>query len=233
MTIHKIKLLLFFISSGWLVAGDKLETAFVVINGVFNSELIAPFDILEHSKYRERKPYFHCFLVSPDGKPVKTAEGLNIQADYSFANSPKPDVLVIPSTMTSMNDDLKAGSYMDWVRRQVAVAQVVITLCDGAFPLANTGALNGLNATTFPGDQDAFSQRFPKIKVHRNIWFVVDGKFITSVGGSKSYEPALYLAHSWFGEAYARSLAGGLVIDWDLSKIPHKIFTALPPRPDN
>lgn len=209
-----------------------IQTGFVVIDGVYNSELIAPLDILEHSKYRENKTFFKCFLVSPDGKPIKTAEGLTIETDFSFKNCPKLDVLVIPSTMTSMDKDLGHDNpYMQWVRKKVDEARVVITLCDGAFPLGQTGRLNGLNATTYPGDQEAFAKKFPEIKVHRDALFVHHGKFITSVGGAKSYEPALFLAHNWFGEAYAKSLARGLVIDWSLDKIPHKTFGQFPKKP--
>ena len=214
-------------------AGEKqpIQTAFLVVDGVFNSELMAPLDILQHSTYRKNDHYFRTFLVSPTGKPFKTVEGLRIEADYSFANCPKIDVLVIPSTETSMTKDIEPGPYLAWVKKAVAQARVVITLCDGAFPLAQTGSLNGLNATTFPGDQEALAKRFEKVLVHRDVWFVQDGKFITSVGGARSYEPALYLAQRWFDETYAKRLAQGLVIDWDLSKIPHKHFGSLPSRP--
>lgn len=209
-----------------------IQTGFVVIDGVYNSELIAPLDILEHSKYRENREFFKCFLISPDGKPIETAEGLTIHTDYSFQNAPKLDVLIIPSTMSSMDKDLEDNNpYMKWVKKKVDEARVVITLCDGAFPLAQTGRLNGLNATTYPGDQEAFAKKFPKIKVHRDALFVHHGKFITSVGGAKSYEPALYLTHKWFNEAYAKSLAKGLVIDWSLDKIPHKTFGQFPRMP--
>lgn len=218
-----------------LFAGDPakkpLQTGFLVIDGVFNSELMAPFDILQHSAYRDRDTYFRCFLVSPEGKPIKTAEGLTIHTDFSFASCPRLDVLVIPSTLTSMKQDLQDGPYMNWVRQKVDEARVVITLCDGAFPLANTGKLNGLHATTFPGDQERLAEMFPEIKVLRDPWFVQDAKFITSVGGARSYEPALYLAQQWFDLAYAQRLAQGLVIDWTPAKIPHKTFDPLPGRP--
>lgn len=219
----------FFGLSAW--AQQTISTAFVVVDGVYNSELMAPFDILEHSRYHSPDHYFRCFVVSPDGGKVTTAEGLRIEADYSFANCPRVDVLVIPSTETSMTADLKNEAYMGWVRKMVDQAKVVITLCDGAFPLAHTGRLNGLNATTFPGDQDRFEDMFSKLKVHRDVLWVQDGKFITSVGGAKSYEPAIFLAHQWFGEKVAKGLARGLVIDWTLSKLPHKTFAELPARP--
>lgn len=214
-------------------AQKHINTAFVVVDGVFNSELIAPLDILQHSKYHNKQQYFRTFVVSPDGKPIRTAEGLTIHADYSFENAPNVDVLIIPSTENSMGKDLENKAYMDWIKAKIKQASAVMSLCDGAFPLAASGALDDMQATTYPGDQDAFEQKFPKIaKVHRDVWFVHHGKFITSVGGAKSYEPALYLTHQWFGEAQAKRAAKGLVIDWDLAKIPHKTFGPFPKKPE-
>ena len=60
------------------------DVGFLVVNGVYNTELTAPYDILEHCRYRDPNRYFRCFLVSPDSGHVKTAEGLVLQVDYSF-----------------------------------------------------------------------------------------------------------------------------------------------------
>jgi len=208
-----------------------LNTGFLVVDGVYNTELTAPFDILEHSKYRKQAVYFRCFLVSPDGRPVTTAEGLTLSVDYSFENCPALDVLVVPSTMTSMDKDLAEGPYLAFVKRRAAEAAVVMSLCDGAFPLAAAGLLDGKHATTFPGDRRALAARFPQTTVHHDVWFVQDGKCITSVGGARSFEPALFLADQWFGPAYAQALAEGLVLDWNPSTLPHKTFAPLPKRP--
>ncbi len=51
--------------------------------------------------------------------------------------------------------------------------------------------------------------------------FVHDGKFITSVGGGLSYEPAFYLVEKLYSKEHAKRTAGGLVWDWELEKVPH------------
>ena len=61
-------------------------------------------------------------------------------------------------------------------------------------------------------------------KTIRNAAFLcVDGKFITSVGGGLSYEPAFYLVEKLYSKEQALRTAGGLVWDWDLSKVPHLV----------
>jgi transcriptional regulator GlxA family with amidase domain len=206
-------------------AGDTgvLNAAFVCIDGVFNSELMAPYDVLQHSVFRDPVNYIRCFIVTPDGRPFETFEGIAVTPDFSFENAPGVDILVIPSTETSMTDDLHNEDYIDWIDRAANKADWVITVCDGAFALAATGALNDRQATTFPGDRDRLQEMFNKVKVRHDARLVVDGKYITSVGGGMSYEPAFYLVQRLYGEEHARRTAQGLVWPWNLGSVPHVI----------
>ena len=65
---------------------------------------------------------------------------------------------------------------------------------------------------------------FPNLDIRKEVLFVHDGKYITSAGGAKSFEAALYLCEYLYGKEIAQSLAGGLVIDWNLDTIPHVII---------
>lgn len=62
---------------------------------------------------------------------------------------------------------------------------------------------------------------FPKLIVHEDVSFVHDQNLITSAGGAKSYDPALYLVEMLYGKNAADGVAAGLVIDWDAESIPH------------
>ncbi|MEM6337480.1 MAG: DJ-1/PfpI family protein, partial [Bacteroidota bacterium] len=161
---------------------QKLRAGFLALDTVFNSELMAPYDILHHSVFRDSVNFIEPFVVSPDGEPVVTFEGLTIEAHHSFDTAPEIDILVIPSTNHSMSLDLENERLMAWLRSAVESADWVITLCDGAFPLAATGVLDGRHATTFPGDRERFAEMFPNVKVDFESLFVVDGRFITSAG---------------------------------------------------
>ncbi len=200
-----------------------LTAGFVGLETVYNSELMAPYDILQHSVFRDSLNYVETFVVSPQGQPFTTFEGLTITPHYSFDDAPPIDILVIPSTGGSMSADLENEAFMTWLKQAVERAQYVITVCDGAFPLAATGALDGRQATTFPADRDRLAEMFPNVEVLYDANFVVDGKFVTSVGGALSYEPALYLVETLYGPEHARRTAEGLVLDWDVARIPHLI----------
>lgn len=212
-----------------LLPKGVLQAGFVVTQGVYNSELVAPYDVLEHSRYRDPENYIACSVISETGEEIRTAEGIFVRPHYSFESAPPLDIVILPSGEHSMEGDLENQAYIDWIREAIDGADWVMSLCDGAFPLAATGHLDGKVATTFPGDRERFAEMFPKIDVRFDQRFVVDGKFITSVGGAPSYEPAFWLVERLYGVEHARRSGQGLVVDWDVSAIQHLVVN--PPSP--
>lgn len=190
-----------------------LRAGFLLLDGVYGTELVAPYDVLQHTVSHTR-PGIEVFTVSPDGGKVRTYEGLEIDARYGFDDAPPMDILVVPSAEHNLDSDLGNEALIAWLRKTGAKARYVMSLCDGAFLIAKAGLLEGRLATTFPGDQDAFARMFPKQELRRNVSFVHDGHAITSVGGARSYDAALYLVDHLFGEEVARGVAKGLVLPW-------------------
>ncbi len=201
--------------------GPLATVGFLVLPGVYNSELMAPYDVLHHLRFHV-KGAPEVFTVAPRPGTITTFEGLRLQPDYTFENAPPIDLLVVPSAENNMTSDLKDEALIDWVRQTGRRAKLLLSLCDGAFLLAQAGLLDGLEATTFPGDQDRFARAFPRVKLRRGVLFVHDGKAVTGEGGAKSYEPALYLVERLWSAEAARRVAQGLVLDWDVSKLRHR-----------
>ncbi len=190
-----------------------LQVGFLIIDGVYNTELTAPYDVFQHTIFHS-PPGMEVFTVSPDGGPVTTFEGLVIDAHHSFADAPPIDVLVVPSAEHNMDTDLENEELISWVRDVGGQADFVMSLCDGAFVLAKAGLLDGVASTTFPGDQDRFAEMFPHLDLHRGVSFVHDGKALTSEGGAKSFDVAMYLADHLYGEKAAQGIGRGLIIAW-------------------
>ena len=203
--------------------GEVLNVGFVILDAVYNSELMAPYDVIQHTVFRDDQHYMQPFIVAPTLDPVVTFEGIEVKPHFTFDDAPEIDILIIPSTENSMDGDLQHEAFMHWLAGAVEEADYVLTVCDGAFPLAATGVLNGRVATTFPGDRDRFAAMFPEIDVRYDQNFVVDGKYITSVGGALSYEPAFYLVEQLYSKENADRIAQGLVWPWNLEQVPHLI----------
>ena len=195
-----------------------LNVAFLAINGVYNSELMAPYDIFQHTIFHT-EPGMNTFIVSPTHEPITTFEGITITPNFSFKDAPSIDVLVVPSAEHNMDSDLEDENLINWVKEVGQNSQYVLSLCDGAFILAQAGLLKDLKVTTFPTDIERLETTFPQLDVYRDVSFVHDGKAITSAGGAKSYDPALYLVEYLYGRKAAIGVGKGLVIDWKLSEI--------------
>ncbi len=195
-----------------------LNVGFLAINGVYNSELMAPYDIFQHTIFHT-DPGMKTFIVSPTLEPIVTFEGITVTPHYSFDNVPDVDVLVVPSAEHNMDTDLEDEVLINFVRETGNKAKFVMSLCDGAFILAKAGLLDGLKSTTFPSDIDKMRETFPELDIYKDVSFVHDGKAITSSGGAKSYDPALYLVEYLYGKQKARGVAKGLVIDWKVGEI--------------
>ncbi|MEP7009259.1 MAG: DJ-1/PfpI family protein [Acidobacteriota bacterium] len=193
--------------------GKALQVAFLVVDGVYNTELMAPYDVFQHTVFHA-KPGMAPFTVSPDGKPITTFEGLVIDPKYSFADAPPIDVLVVPSAEGSMTKDLENRGLIDWVKKTAKSARIVMSLCDGAFVLAQAGLLDGLPVTTFPGDYQKFAAKFPTLDLRVNVNYVDAGKVITSQGGARSYTAAMHLVERLFGLPAAQGIGRGLLIPW-------------------
>ena len=122
-----------------------------------------------------------------------------------------------------MDRDLEDAALIAWVRETGRKAKLVLSLCDGAFVLAKAGLLDGLEATTFPGDQDRFATMFPGVKLQRGVIFVHDGNAVTSVGGARSYDPAMYLVERLYGDDARARIGEGLVLDWSRQAVKHRV----------
>lgn len=204
---------------------NRYNVAFLIMDGTFNTELTAPYDIFQHTIFRKGIKPMNVFTVANTDEMITTFEGMKIQPDYNYLKDslPKIDILVVPSAEHHLDSDLEDVKMIDFVKKVDREAMYVTSHCDGAFVLAKAGLLEGKVSTTFPSDIDKMREMFPSLDIRKEVLFVHDGKYITSAGGAKSFEAALYLCEYLYGPEITRSLAGGLVIDWDLAKVPHHI----------
>ncbi len=204
----------------------RYNVAFLIMDGVFNTELTAPFDIFQHTIFRDNIKSMNVFLVADTYDPVTSFEGIRMIPDFNYLKDSLPhiDILVVPSAEHHLDTDLENKELIKWIKTVGESANFVTSHCDGAFVLAKAGLLNNHVSTTFPGDIELMKKTFPHLDIRSDVLFVHDDNIITSAGGAKSFEAALYLTELLYGKEIARSLAGGLVIDWDVDQVPHIVI---------
>jgi len=204
---------------------DRYNVAFLIMNGTYNTEFTAPFDIFQHTQYRDGIQAMNTFTVANTLNPITTFEGIRILPDFDYTQDslPKIDILVVPSAEHHLDTDLRDTVMLNFVKRADREALFMTSHCDGAFVLAKAGLLDQVSSTTFPSDIPRYKKMFPHLKVVDNVLFVHEGKYITSAGGAKSFEAALYVCELLYGKEVTNSIAG-LVIDWNLENVPRLIL---------
>ncbi|MGB5647732.1 DJ-1/PfpI family protein [Muriicola sp.] len=213
-------------SSEVFLEPNRYNVAFLIMNGTYNTEFTAPYDIFQHTQYRDGIKAMNTFTVANTKDPIRTFEGVRILPDFDYTKDVLPtiDILVVPSAEHHLDTDLRDSIMLSFVYNTAQKATFVTSHCDGAFVLAKAGLLDSVVSTTFPSDIDTYRTMFPSLQVQDSVLFVHDGKYITSAGGAKSFEAALYLCELLYGKEIADSLAKGLVIDWELEKVPSLIL---------
>lgn len=158
------------------------------MNGTFNTEFTAPYDIFQHTQYRDSIKAMNVFTVANTNGPITTFEGLRILPDFNYTTDKLPpiDILVFPSADHHMDTDLQDTVMLDFVKRTDQKALFITSHFDGAFVLAKTGIPDQVVSTTFPADIEIYKTRFPHLRVADSVLFVHDGKYITTAGGAKS-----------------------------------------------
>jgi putative intracellular protease/amidase len=98
---------------------DRYNVAFLIMDGTFNTELTASFDIFQHTIFRKNIKAMNVFTVANTDTPVTTFEGMRILPDYNYLKDvlPKIDILVVPSAEHHLDSDLEDSAMIDFVKK--------------------------------------------------------------------------------------------------------------------
>ncbi|GAK95318.1 hypothetical protein JCM19298_405 [Nonlabens ulvanivorans] len=108
---------------------DAYNVGFLIMDGTFNTELTAPYDIFQHTRFRESVKPMNTFTVAQSTSMITTFEGLRLQPDYSFDNVPHIDILVVPSAEHHLDSDLENEELIKWVKKTGNKATYVTSHC--------------------------------------------------------------------------------------------------------
>jgi transcriptional regulator GlxA family with amidase domain len=135
--------------------------------------------------------------------------GLRIEPPYGLEKTRRVDTLIIPPT--DRLDELPAEVF-DALRRAHARGCRIISLCTGAFVLAEAGLLKGRRATTHWTECDELARRYPDVSVDPGVLYVDEGDILTSAGSAASIDLCLYVVRCDYGSEIATRLARELVV---------------------
>lgn len=211
---------------------NKPKVAILVYDGVQIIDHAIPFEVFGQFSLNE------VYTVAKDSSALTTYMGMKILPNYSFDDAPVPDVLVLPGgDAGSANAD---PEIKQWIKRTVASADHVLTICTGIFFLEDNEILQGKRLTTWYDRQKDLQQAVPSADVTGQEVTVEDGKLVSAAG--LGIEGALRVVSKLHGAAWAEvvrlnmeyeplpdSLRVPRIELADL-KLPDRIYAAFPWR---
>ena len=89
---------------------------------------------------------FLVHTVAESLEPHTMVFGQKVVADYTFENSPKADVLLVPGG--GLGQAMKRGPLIQWLKTKARDVSHVMSVCTGAFLLAKAGLLHEVSTVT-------------------------------------------------------------------------------------
>jgi transcriptional regulator GlxA family with amidase domain len=174
-----------------------------VYEGVDLLDVAGPYEMF---KWVDPKKALDTVILTEDGGPVTSGNGVRFEAHSSFAANSSLDVVWVPGGDPHALQAMMLhpeSAYFTYLKTVASGAKWVCSVCEGALLLARAGLLDGHKATTHWAFTKCL-QEFPAVEVDgTNPRFVVSGNRLTGGGISSGLDEALKLILLLFDEATA------------------------------
>jgi transcriptional regulator GlxA family with amidase domain len=156
-------------------------------------------------------PAYDIRTASLGGRAVRTSSGLRLTPDGDLRDprDRREDLLIVPGGEGARRPDPELTA---WLRAHGRQAGRLVSVCTGAFLLAEAGLLTGRRVTTHWAYCGALAARYPQVTVEPDPIFVRDGNVATSAGVTAGIDLALALVEDDLGREAALDIARHLVV---------------------
>jgi transcriptional regulator GlxA family with amidase domain len=179
-----------------------MRISILALDGLFDTGLTVTLDAMGiANRFAQRMSKRSLFDVSIVGvrKRVRTGQGFVIPAQEAASVS-KPDWVIVPALTTSTPESLIPALERKDVRQAVKLllewhgkGAHIAGSCIGSFVLAETGLLDGHEATTTWWLAPLFRQRYPKVSLDESRMLVPSGRLVTTGAAMGHLDLALWL----------------------------------------
>jgi transcriptional regulator GlxA family with amidase domain len=213
-----------------------MKIAVLALDGVFDTGLATVLDTLATANelatlQKLPLPRFD-FEVIGVRKTVRTSRGLRVPVQ-DVSSVRRPDWAIVPAPGAKMPEPLLQAlarrdtqEAIEQLRRWHAGGARIAAACIGSFLLAESGLLDGYEATSTWWLGPLFRQRYPRVKLDETRILVPSGDFVTAGAAMGHLELALWLVRQ-VSPALADMTAQYLLADIRVSQAPYMIPTHL------
>jgi transcriptional regulator GlxA family with amidase domain len=190
------------------------KVAILIFDEVEILDFCGPFEVFGVTRsLQEEERLFDVYTVAEHARPIHARNGLSVNPNYTFADCPSPDILLVPGgqgTRTQIHNE----ALIAWVQVQATRVELLLSVCTGALVLAQAGLLTGLEATTHYQAFDELRALAPNVTLCPDKRYVDNGKIILSAGVSAGIDMSLYVVARLFGAEQANKTARHMQYDY-------------------
>jgi transcriptional regulator GlxA family with amidase domain len=166
------------------------------------------------------------YVVAATSAVLRSGNGIQIEPNYALDDCPPPAIICLPDFVLVPGENC-AGRYdaeVTWLRKCHRAGATLGSVCTSAMLLAETGLLDGFDATIHWAYAKSLSRHHPSIKLRPDRALVVTGveqRIVMAGGGTSHLDLVLYLIGRFAGLHAALEVAKAYLIDWhDAGQLP-------------
>lgn len=181
---------------------------------------------------------FDVQIVSPFRKPFRCGNAIPVNPDASADDDPQADIVILPEIWLGPDEAISGrhGALIEWVRRRYRSGATLYSACSGAVMLAETGLLDGCDATSHWGYEALFRRQYPRVRFRPdpNLAFADPAGRIVTAGGTTSWHDlALHIIARHASPGEAMRIAKVYLLKWHgEGQLPYAALVRRDPHAD-
>lgn len=158
------------------------------------------------------EPPYRAEIVAERSGPMNTASNIPLPMHRSISEVERTDLVFIPSIMVGGNywESGRFPAAVEWLSAMHRGGATICTACSGVFLLAETGLLDGREATLHWTHAREFQSAFPNVKLSLEKMLTTAGsrgEFVMSGAATSWHDLLLYIVTRQLGAPTAHALA--------------------------
>ena len=189
------------------------NVAILIFNDVELLDFAGPFEVFNVAYSEKGEKPFNVYTVAAEDKNISARNGLRVMADFTFADFPRPDIVIVPGG-SGRKIQMHNPVVLDWLNSVFPLCEFMLSVCTGAFILGNAGLLKGLKATTHHESYAEFEAEYENVELIRNVRYVDNGKVVTAGGISAGISMSLHMIDKILGNNAGKKTAEHMEYDY-------------------
>lgn len=181
----------------------------IVVDGLAMFEFGVVCEVFGIDRTDDGVPTFDYRICSPGAAPVQAAVGITVTPTHDLDALDDVDLLAIPATTIRRGHDPRV---LDAIRRAHERGAWILSVCSGAFVLAEAGILDGRRVTTHWKHAEQLAAEYPQVQVDADVLFARDGRVISSAGTAAGIDACLHLVRLELGAEVTNAIARRMVV---------------------